>query len=89
MNVLKENFKKSVLSECINLLKSNEIKDMFKEMLNPIIGIILNEIYPYIYLSIIFVGLGFLLILVTMVLLMRIYKIINRVNKIMKKNDKQ
>lgn len=89
MNDLKENLKKSVLSECINLLKSNEVKDKIKEMLNPIISIILNEIYPYIYLSIIFVGLGFLLILVTMVLLMRIYKIINRVNKIIKKNDKQ
>jgi len=89
MNDLKENLKKTVLSECINLLKSNEVKDKIKEMLNPIISIILNEIYPYIYLSIIFVALGFLLILVTMVLLMRIYKIINRVNKIIKKNDKQ
>ena len=89
MNDLKENLKKTVLSECINLLKSNEVKDKIKEMLNPIISIILNEIYPYIYLSIIFVALGFLLILVTMVLLMRIYKIINRVNKINKKNDKQ
>lgn len=89
MNGLKENLKKTVLSECINLLKSNEVKEKIKEMLNPIISIILNEIYPYIYLSIIFVGLGFLLILVTMVLLMRIYKIINRVNKIIKKNDKQ
>jgi hypothetical protein len=88
MNDLKENFKKTLLSECTNLLKSNEVKNNIKEIFNPIISIILNEIYPYIYLSLIFVALGFLLILVTMVLLMRIYKIINRVNKIIKKNDK-
>jgi hypothetical protein len=88
MNELSEKFKQNILNECTNLLKRKDVKDNIKEIMNPIISLILNELYPYIYLSIIFVALGFLLILVTMVLLMRIYKIINKVNKIIKNNDK-
>ena len=88
MSLISEQLKEKIINECSSLLKRKDIKDNIKEIMNPIISIILNELYPYIYLSIIFVALGFLLILVTLVLLMRIYKIINKVNKIIKFNDK-
>jgi len=63
------------LNECLLLLKSDDIKYNIKEFLNPIlhpiISILLKEIYPYIYLSLIFVIISFLLHLGIFILILR------------------
>ena len=64
-------FKDSVISECVNILKRKDVKDEVKAIFQPIIDMVLQEIYPYIFLSMIFVLISFLLILGIFYLLLR------------------
>ncbi len=64
-------FKDSVISECVNILKRKDVKDEIKALFQPIIDMVLQEIYPYIFLSMIFVLISFLLILGIFILLLR------------------
>ena len=59
----------SFLHECLSLMDTEEFKNEMKIFLRPIIDIIIQEIQPYIYLTIIFISLCFLLILGIFVLL--------------------
>jgi len=65
----------SFLNECLLFLKKEEIKNNIKEIvfpiIQPIISILLKEINPYIYLSLIFVLISFLLHLGIFILLLR------------------
>tara|TARA_Y100000592_G_C5273032_1_gene222775 strand:- start:273 stop:494 length:222 start_codon:yes stop_codon:yes gene_type:complete len=67
--------KDSFINDCISLLKREDIKDNIKELINPIIQpivtILLKEINPYIYLSLVFVFISFLLHLGIFILLVR------------------
>ena len=49
--------------KCIALLKRPDVKQEIKALFKPIIDLVLQEIYPYIYLSVLFVVISFLLIL--------------------------
>ena len=63
--------KDKIIDECIQVLNRKEVKHEFKKMMAPLIELILKDIYPYIYLSVIFVVLSFLLILGIFILLLR------------------
>jgi hypothetical protein len=63
--------KDKIINECLEILSRDDVKNEFKNIMRPIIELLLKEIYPYIYLSIIFVVISFLLILGIFVLLMR------------------
>ena len=56
-------FKEKIIQELINLINRDDIKNEIKEVMRPVIDMLLKEIYPYIYLSLIFVVISFLLIL--------------------------
>ena len=43
------------LYKCLEILKRPEVKSEIKDFLRPIIDLVLQEIYPYIYLSMLFV----------------------------------
>ena len=62
-------FKDSVIHECVSILKRKDVKDEIKALFQPIIDMVLQEIYPYIFLSMIFVLISFLLILGIFILL--------------------
>mgnify|MGYP001224708885 CR=1 FL=1 len=64
-------FKENVISECVEIIKRDDVKKEIKALFNPIIDLILKEIYPYIFLSMIFVLISFLLILGIFILLLR------------------
>ena len=64
-------FKDSVINECVSILKRKDVKDEIKALFQPIIDMVLQEIYPYIFLSMIFVLISFLLILGIFILLLR------------------
>ena len=49
----------------------DDVKDEIKQLFVPIIDLLLKEIYPYIFLSMIFVVISFLLILGIFILLLR------------------
>tara|TARA_B100001093_G_scaffold409938_1_gene399090 strand:+ start:994 stop:1260 length:267 start_codon:yes stop_codon:yes gene_type:complete len=63
--------KEQILNECMEILNREDVKNEFKKIMKPLIELLLKDIYPYIYLSIIFVIISFLLILGIFVLLMR------------------
>jgi len=64
-------FKESIINECISIMKRDDVKREFKTLLTPLIDLILIQIYPYLYLSLMFVLISFLLHLGIFILLMR------------------
>jgi len=63
--------KHAFIQQCLDILKREDVKDELKLLMRPMIDMILQEIYPYIFLSIIFVFISFLLILGIFILLLR------------------
>jgi|TARA_B100001741_G_C16291559_1_gene476994 hypothetical protein len=72
--------KEKIIDECLEVLNRKEVKREFKKMMAPLIELLLKDIYPYIYLSIIFVVLSFLLILGIFILLLRSNKFLLKTN---------
>ena len=64
-------FKDTIINECLEVLGREDVKDEIKQLFMPIIDVLLKEIYPYIFLSMIFVIISFLLILGIFILLLR------------------
>lgn len=63
--------KEMIIDQCIQILKREDVKTELKNLMTPLIDLILSEIYPYIYLSLIFVIISFLLHLGIFILLLR------------------
>jgi len=63
--------KEQFIEQCLLILSREDIKKELKELFKPLVSLIVQEIYPYIYLSLIFVIISFLLILGIFYLLVR------------------
>ena len=63
--------KNSLIQECIGVLKREDVKNEVKTFVSPIIDLILVQIYPYLYLCMMFVIISFLLHLGIFILLLR------------------
>lgn len=63
---------------CISFIRRDDIKKEMKAALSPLIDMVLVDIYPYIYLSLIFVIISFILHLGIFVLLFRERQLINK-----------
>ena len=61
----------TVIEKCLSILKRDDVKNELKKIITPLTSIILIEIYPYIYLSLIFVLISLLLHLGIFILLLR------------------
>ena len=72
------NMKETIINECLNILHRDDVKEEFKNIMKPLIDMLIKEIYPYIFLSIIFVFISFLLILGIFILLLRNKMLIQR-----------
>lgn len=59
------------LDECLEMFKKDEIKNEVRKFCVPLIELVLQELYPYIYLSILFVIISFFLILGIFMLLLK------------------
>tara|TARA_B100000795_G_scaffold265457_1_gene247312 strand:+ start:2370 stop:2606 length:237 start_codon:yes stop_codon:yes gene_type:complete len=66
-----DDIKTTIINECLNTLKREDVKDQLKNLMQPIVDMVISKLYPYIFLSIIFVSISFLLILGTFILLLR------------------
>ena len=60
-----------ITQACLGILKREDVKNELKNMMHPLVDMILVDIYPYIYLSLIFVVISFLLHLGIFILLLR------------------
>jgi hypothetical protein len=61
--------KESLVQQCLDILKRDDIKNEFKMLLKPIIDFILYEINPYIYITVALVFLIFIMILAILIIL--------------------
>ena len=55
--------KDQLIEQCLIILSREDVKKEVKELFKPVVSLLVQEIYPYIYLSLIFVIISFLLIL--------------------------
>ena len=76
--------KDSLVQQCLDILKRDDIKSEFKMLLKPVIDFILYEINPYIYITVALVFLIFVMILAILIILIMllrnkliIYKLFN------------
>ena len=53
--------KETIINECLLVLKRDDVKKELKNLLSPLIDLVLMQIYPYLYLSLLFVLISFLL----------------------------
>ena len=72
------NIKETIVNECLNVLNREDVKKELKNIMRPLVDMLIKEIYPYIFLSIIFVFISFLLILGIFILLLRNKMLISR-----------
>ena len=61
--------KDSLVQQCLDILKRDDIKNEFKMLLKPVIDFILYEINPYIYITVALVFLIFVMILAILIIL--------------------
>jgi hypothetical protein len=74
--------KDSLVQQCLDILKREDIKNEFKMLFKPVIDFILYEINPYIYIIVSLVFLIFVMILailVILILLLRNKQIITKI----------
>lgn len=64
------------VSNCMKALERKEIKEELNSLFRPFIDLILIEIYPYVYISFIFIIISFLLILGIFIILIRNHYIV-------------
>ena len=62
--------KDSLVQQCLDILKRDDIKNEFKMLLKPVIDFILYEINPYIYITVSLVFLIFIMILAILIILL-------------------
>jgi hypothetical protein len=66
--------KDSIVQQCLNILKKDEVKNEFKILLKPVIDLILYEINPYIYITVVLVCVIFIMILAILIILIVILR---------------
>lgn len=64
--------KDSLIKQCLDILKTDDVRQEIKLLFSPVTDLILYEIYPYIYLIIFLVFLIFILILAILIILITI-----------------
>ena len=63
--------KNKAIDYCLDIIKREDVKNELKQLFKPVIQLILQEIYPYIYLSVLFLFISFFLNLGICILLLR------------------
>jgi hypothetical protein len=66
--------KDSLVQQCLDILKRDDIKNEFKKLLKPVIDFILYEINPYIYITVALVFLIFVMILAILIILVMLLR---------------
>lgn len=64
--------KDSLVQQCLDILKRQDVKNEFKMLLKPVIDFILYEINPYIYITVALVFLIFIMILAILIILIMV-----------------
>ena len=71
--------KDSLVQQCLEILKKEDIKNELKILFKPVMDIILYEINPYIYITLILVFCIFIMILAILILLILVLRNYNKI----------
>ena len=74
--------KESIVQQCLDILKREDVKHEFKILLKPVIDFILYEINPYIYMTVLLVFMIFMMILAILLTLIYILRSKSLFNKL-------
>lgn len=74
--------KESIVQQCLDILKREDVKHEFKILLKPVIDFILYEINPYIYMTVLLVFMIFIMILAILLTLIYILRSKSLFNKL-------
>jgi hypothetical protein len=66
--------KYTIIQECLDILKKEDVKKEFRMLLSPIFEIISYEINPYIYIIIILIFIILIIILANLIILISILR---------------
>jgi hypothetical protein len=72
--------KNSLMKQCLDILKTDDVRNEIKVIFSPVTDLILYEIYPYIYIIIFLVFLIFVLILANLIILVTLLRNKNDIN---------
>jgi hypothetical protein len=75
--------KDSLVNQCLEILKRDDIKNEFKMLFKPVLDFILYEINPYIYITMGLVFTIFLMILTILILLILVLRNKNVLSKLL------
>jgi hypothetical protein len=66
----------SFINKCIELLNQEHIKKEIQNVVKPLINLFLEELYPYVYFSLLFIFINFILNLGVFIIILRNKKIL-------------
>jgi len=66
--------KETIVQQCLDILKREDVKKECKLLLKPVLDFILYEINPYIYITVILVFMIFIMILIILLILLFILR---------------
>jgi hypothetical protein len=75
--------KDSLVNQCLDILKRDDIKNEFKMLFKPVLDFILYEINPYIYITMGLVFIIFLMILAILIMLILLLRNKNVLSKLL------
>ena len=67
----KRSMQELIVEQCLQVLKREDFKYELKKIMAPLIEMIMIQIYPYIYISMVLVIISFILILAIFILLLK------------------
>ena len=72
--------KDGMIDMCLTILRRQDVKAELKNLLSPLVDPVLDQLYPYVYLSLLFVIISFLLHLGIFFLLVRNRSLVPKVS---------
>lgn len=72
----------SIIQQCLDILKKEDIKHELRLLISPILGMIIYELHPYIYITFCLIFLIFIMILAILILLIFALRNKNMITKI-------
>jgi len=74
MNDIKE----SIIQQCLDVIKRKDVRHELQLLVRPMLNMILRELYPYVFMSLVFVIVSFLLVIGIFIILVRSERYVHR-----------
>lgn len=66
-----KDFKEFMVKQCLELLNRKDIKEEIKDFIRPMINLVVQELYPYMFVCVVFSIVSFLMTLCIFIILIK------------------